>query len=84
MFQAHTALFHHTSRPAGVQAANFVLGRDLLLRDLARRLHDPLHQGRESFRRRFPDLGDEGLTLLHEAFVQVLAAGDQSLLPGSA
>ena len=53
-------------------------------RDLARRLHDPLHQGRESFRRRFPDLGDEGLTLLHEAFVQVLAAGDHSLLRGSA
>jgi hypothetical protein len=52
-------------------------------RDLARRLHDHLHQGRESFRRRFPDLGDEGLTLLHEAFVQVLAGGDQSLLPGS-
>jgi hypothetical protein len=49
-------------------------------RDLVRRLGDDLERGRDSFRRRFPDLGDEGLTLLQEAYVQVLAAGDPSLL----
>lgn len=49
-------------------------------RDLAHRLGEDLERGRDSFRRRFPDLGDEGLTLLQEAYVQVLAAGDPSLL----
>lgn len=50
-------------------------------RDLAHRLGDQLARGRESFLRRFPDLGREGLELLHEAYVQVLAAGDSALLP---
>jgi len=49
-------------------------------RDLARRLGEDLQRGRDSFRRRFPELGDEGMTLLQEAYVQVLAAGDPSLL----
>jgi hypothetical protein len=49
--------------------------------DLLRRLQDPLTRGREAFVRRFGDLGDEGLRLLHEACVQVLAAGDEALLP---
>jgi len=49
--------------------------------DLLRRLQDPLARGREAFVRRFGDLGDEGLRLLHEACVQVLAAGDEALLP---
>jgi hypothetical protein len=48
-------------------------------RDLDRRLGEDLERGRDSFRRRFPDLGDEGMTLLQEAYVQVLAAGDPSL-----
>ena len=55
-----------------------VLGRQH--RDLARRLGEDLERGRDSFRRRFPDLGDEGMTLLQEAYIQVLAAGDPSLL----
>jgi hypothetical protein len=49
--------------------------------DLLRRLQDPLTRGRETFVRRFGDLGDDGLRLLHEACVQVLAAGDEALLP---
>jgi len=48
--------------------------------DLARRLNEDLERGRDSFRRRFPDLGEDGLVLLQEAYVQVLAAGDPSLL----
>jgi len=49
-------------------------------RDLGRRLRDHLEKGKESFRRRFPDLGDDGLVLLDDAYVQVLAAGDPALL----
>jgi hypothetical protein len=49
-------------------------------RDLENRLSDQLERGRESFRRRFPDLGQDGLGLLEEAYVQVLAAGDPALL----
>ncbi|HEX5044158.1 MAG TPA: hypothetical protein VFV75_14715 [Candidatus Polarisedimenticolaceae bacterium] len=49
--------------------------------DLLRRLQDPITRGRETFVRRFGDLGDDGLRLLHEACVQVLAAGDEALLP---
>jgi hypothetical protein len=49
--------------------------------DLLRRLQDPLARGREAFVRRFGDLGDDGLRLLHEAYVQVLAGGDEALLP---
>ncbi len=50
-------------------------------RDLGERLGDHLNRGRETFLRRYPDLGREGLRILHEAFVQVLAAGDDALLP---
>jgi hypothetical protein len=53
-------------------------------RDLARRLGEDLERGRDSFRRRFPDLGDEGMSLLQDAYVQVLAAGDPSLLTSGA
>lgn len=49
-------------------------------RDLAHRLREHLEKGKESFRRRFPDLGDDGLLLLDDAYVQVLAAGDPALL----
>ena len=50
-------------------------------RDLARRIADHLEMGKETFGRRFPDLGSEGLTLLREAYIQVLAGGDSGLLP---
>lgn len=45
-------------------------------KDLATRLAEQLKRGRESFQRRFPDLGADGLTLLDEAYLEVLAAGD--------
>jgi len=49
-------------------------------RDLATRLGEPMRRGRESFSRRFPDLGPDGAKLLDDAFVHVLAGGDASLL----
>ena len=49
-------------------------------RDLVHRLGDQLDRGEETFGRRFADLGDEGLGLLRDAYIQVLAAGDPSLL----
>jgi hypothetical protein len=49
-------------------------------RDLARRLRDQMERGRESFQRRFPGLGDDALGLLEDAYVEVLAAGDATLL----
>jgi hypothetical protein len=49
--------------------------------DLATRLADPIEQGRATFARRFPDLGEDGARLLEEAYLQVLAGGDSSLLP---
>lgn len=48
--------------------------------DLAGRLNEQLARGRETYARRFPDLGASGAKLLEEAFVQVLAGGDASLL----
>jgi hypothetical protein len=53
-------------------------------RDLALRLEGALARGRESFLRRFPDLGAPGLALLDEAYVEVLAAGDASALRSGA
>ena len=58
-----------------------VLGRRN--RDLAERLGEHLVRGRQTFLRRHGSLGPAGLHILHEAFVQVLAAGDGSLLPSS-
>jgi hypothetical protein len=49
-------------------------------RDLAGRLEDQMKRGREAFARRFPDMGADGAVLLQEAYVQVLAGGDPSLL----
>ncbi len=49
--------------------------------DLAKRLGDQLERGRDAFRRRFPDLVADGQGILQDAFVQVLAGGDPSLLP---
>jgi len=54
-----------------------VLGRRQ--RDLVSRLGEHLKRGRESFARRFPDLGAEGTKLLDDAFVHVLGGGDATL-----
>ena len=49
-------------------------------RDLVTRLAEPMRRGRESFARRFPDLGAAGAKLLDDAYTHVLAGGDASLL----
>ena len=49
-------------------------------RDLARRLGEQFQRGRDAFAQRFPDLGPEGMKLLDDAYVQVLAGGDASLI----
>ncbi|HEX4825014.1 MAG TPA: hypothetical protein VFV19_11950 [Candidatus Polarisedimenticolaceae bacterium] len=54
-----------------------VLGRRQ--RDLTSRLAEHLKRGRESFTRRFPDLGAEGAKLLDDAYVHVLGGGDPTL-----
>jgi hypothetical protein len=51
--------------------------------DLLDRLGDQIDRGKETFLRRHNDLGPAGIELLHEAFVQVLAAGDGKLIPPS-
>ena len=51
--------------------------------DLGIRLEEHLDRGKETFMRRHGDLGSAGLELLHEAYVQVLAAGDAALIPES-
>lgn len=50
-------------------------------RDLASRLKEHLDRGRETFLRRYADLGEAGHRVLHEAFVEVLANGQADLLP---
>lgn len=52
-------------------------------RDLARRLAEPIERGRETFERRFSELGVQGRELLRDAYVQVLAGGDPTLIPDS-
>jgi hypothetical protein len=52
--------------------------------DLVDRLGDNLDRGKETFLRRHGDLGPRGLEILHDAFVQVLAAGEERLLPRTA
>jgi len=49
-------------------------------RDLVSRLGEQLQRGRDAFRQRFTDLGPDGMKLLDEAYVQVLAGGDASLI----
>ena len=49
-------------------------------RDLASRLGEQLKRGRDTFSHRFPDLGPDGTKLLDDAYVQVLAGGDSSLI----
>jgi hypothetical protein len=48
-------------------------------RDLEDRLKDQIDRGAEAFLRRYPDLGDSGETILRDAYIQVLAAGDATL-----
>jgi hypothetical protein len=48
--------------------------------DLGQRLREQMERGKETFERRFPDLGEDGDRILREAFVQVLAGGDPELL----
>jgi hypothetical protein len=49
-------------------------------RDLVRRLGEQLKRGRDAFAHRFPDLGPEGMKVLEDAYVQVLAGGDPTLI----
>lgn len=51
--------------------------------DLSTRIADHIGRGKETFLRRHGKLGPAGLELLHEAFVQVLAGGDDGLIPRS-
>jgi hypothetical protein len=52
-------------------------------KDLADRLGDQLGRGKATFLKRHGAMGSAALEILHEAFVDVLAAGDQELLPVS-
>ena len=47
--------------------------------DLSHRLKEQLERGKETFQRRFPDLGEHGERILWEAYVKVLAGGDPKL-----
>ena len=49
-------------------------------RDLAQRLGEQFQRGRDAFAQRFPDLGPDGMKVLDDAYVQVLAGGDASLI----
>lgn len=49
--------------------------------DLARRLAEHLRRGRDAYLRRFHELGPDALDHLRNAYVEVLAGGDGSLLP---
>lgn len=51
--------------------------------DLVQRLGDQLGRGKDTFLRRHGALGPTGLQILHDAYVQVLAAGDEGLMPSS-
>jgi hypothetical protein len=51
--------------------------------DLIDRLSVHLDRGKKTFLSRHGDLGPAGLQILHEAFVQVLAAGNDQLMPSS-
>jgi hypothetical protein len=48
--------------------------------DLVERLRDSLERGRATFLERHAELGEAGLELLHDAYVQVLAGGEADLL----
>lgn len=48
--------------------------------DLVDRISDHLERGRQTFERRFPDLGIDGVAILRSAYIQVLGGGDERLL----
>lgn len=48
--------------------------------NLSNLLQEPMRQGKQTFLQRYGDLGDDGLEILNEAFVQVLAGGDAELI----
>lgn len=52
--------------------------------DLVQRLNEHIHRGKETFLQRHSGLGSQGIEILHDAYVQVLAGGDGELLPSSA
>ena len=52
--------------------------------DLVERLGRHLGQGKETFLRRHGSMGPAALQILHEAYVQVLAAGNAEIMPASA
>ena len=52
--------------------------------DLVDRLGDQISRGRETFMRRHGEMGSAAQEILYRAFVEVLAAGDESVLPESA
>jgi hypothetical protein len=52
-------------------------------RDLAERLADQIGRGKETFFKRHGSMGAAALVILHQAFVEVLAAGDEEILPAS-
>ena len=52
--------------------------------DLLERIGEHIGRGKDTFLRRHEALGSTGLELLHEAYVQVLAGGDDALIPASA
>jgi hypothetical protein len=56
-----------------------VLGRRH--RDLVDRLSDQLARGKEAFLRRHGPLGRTALEILRGAYVEVLAGGDENLVP---
>jgi len=49
--------------------------------DLGERLAEHLTRGKDTFLKRYGTLGPAALEILHEAYVQVLAAGNDELLP---
>jgi hypothetical protein len=51
--------------------------------DLGTRLGEHLKRGKDTFVRRYGEMGPEGLEILHEAYVQVLAGGNADLLSAS-
>ena len=52
-------------------------------RDLVDRLGDQLGRGKETFLKRHGSMGAAALEILHQAFVEVLAGGDEEILPVS-
>ncbi len=52
-------------------------------KDLVDRLGDQLGRGKATFLKRHGAMGSAAVEILHEAFVEVLAAGDEELLPVS-